>query len=177
MEEKKKRGPKKRLDCEFPRCHEAGCDHAGRSKHGYCKKHAQYRRIAEVKAAYTSGELTPDLINPKLRTRKDGYVLRYAPWHQLSMTSGYVLEHRYQAHEKYGAGDQKCHWCDTALTWKTVEVDHLDWVRGNNDPANLVTACKVCNNTRKTGCELEEPPTPPSPTANKLMSLARSFRD
>ncbi len=142
-----------------------------------CAKHQQYARVERQKAAYAAGEYQPNPEKEKLSQRGDGYVFRYAPYHPLAMCSGYVLEHRYQAHTKYGAGDQKCHWCNTALTWKTVEVDHLDWVRNNNDPANLVTACKVCNNTRKTGCELDEPPAPPSPTANKLMSLARSFRD
>ncbi|WP_293984904.1 HNH endonuclease [Sphingobium sp.] len=67
-----------------------------------------------------------------------GYQLGYAPEHPLASKTGLVHEHRVVAYEKYGGGDQKCHWCKTPLTWKQVEVDHLDWNRSNNDKSNLV---------------------------------------
>lgn len=38
-----------------------------------------------------------------------------------------------------------CHWCGQELDWKTIRVDHVDAVRTNNSPENLVPSCNGCN--------------------------------
>lgn len=108
--------------------------------------------------------------------RRDDYQVRYAPdWYWADFPeylltrhlhkdgtkagSTYALEHRLVAWEKYGSGPQRCVWCDCALHWAfrdpdpdcrptTVQVDHLDGDRFNNDPDNLVVSCSRCNTAR-----------------------------
>lgn len=77
-----------------------------------------------------------------------GYHVIYATGHPLARPSGRISEHRLVAYEKYGPGMQHCHWCGRDLEWSRVCVDHLDGVRLNNVPENLVTSCGGCNSRR-----------------------------
>jgi hypothetical protein len=58
--------------------------------------------------------------------------------------------------DKIGEGLHECHWCSAVITWLpgagiaegAIIADHLDWDQQNNDPANLVPSCHVCNSHR-----------------------------
>ena len=56
--------------------------------------------------------------------------------------------------EKIGPGSHPCHWCGHLLVWmhglsaESLQVDHLDEDRANNDPTNLVPSCHTCNKLR-----------------------------
>lgn len=92
-----------------------------------------------------------------------GYVVAYQPAHPVARANGLVLEHRAVLHDKLGAGPQRCHWDGCGhreLLWEAapgeddeLTVDHLDHDRANNDPANLVPACRPCNAARRRGVD------------------------
>lgn len=77
-----------------------------------------------------------------------GYVMLKRPEHPLAMKSGCVFEHRMVAHDKHGGTCPPCHWCGCELTWDRAQVDHLDEIKHNNDPDNLVVSCSFCNRAR-----------------------------
>ncbi len=84
-----------------------------------------------------------------------GYVSLRMPEHPLA-NDGWVYEHRYVMYGEVGAGPQKCWWCGVELQWDwNLNVDHLDYDRSNNDPANLVISCRACNIGRGAGCDPE----------------------
>lgn len=61
--------------------------------------------------------------------------------------------HRIVLYEKIGPGTHDCHWCRKEVEWsvtgsRKLVVDHLDGVKTNNDPSNLVAACHRCNSIR-----------------------------
>lgn len=78
------------------------------------------------------------------------YKQRYLPDHPLADGRGTVLEHRLVLWNKLEGKDAPCHWCRKPLSWKkrTLCVDHLDEDITNNDPDNLVPACRPCNANR-----------------------------
>lgn len=83
----------------------------------------------------------------------NGYVRIKREGHRLAQQDGWVYEHRVVLFEKIGPGDHPCHWCGTVVTWERtypehadgLVVDHIDEEPANNDPANLVPSCSVCN--------------------------------
>lgn len=91
------------------------------------------------------------------------------------MTSGYVLQHRQVAYDHYGAGEQKCNWCEVPLVWSDVEVDHLDWNRANTRGENLVISCQECNIARRKPRTREEEVR--SEAGDKLRKLMRRLND
>ena len=66
--------------------------------------------------------------------------------------SGQVSEHRVVLYGAIGPGPHSCHWgCGKILEWgghTGIQADHIDGVKTNNDPANLVPACISCNRRR-----------------------------
>lgn len=111
---------------------------------GYCKLHRD-RKSRHGDPLYVgrrpagSGHLTPR-----------GYIMGWHPDHPLAGATGFVLEHRVVLFDAIGNGPHPCHWCGKTLTWSPeLTVDHLDWDRSNNDPANLVPACAACNGARQ----------------------------
>ena len=64
-----------------------------------------------------------------------------------------VYEHRVVLFEKIGPGSHECHWCGRPVSWESswpadadaLVTDHLDGVRVNNNPMNLVPSCQPCN--------------------------------
>lgn len=77
-----------------------------------------------------------------------GYRICKAPGHPLAMANGWIAEHRKVAFKKYGTDDIECHWCAKPMTWPLAVVDHLNEVKTDNRPANLVVACNKCNLAR-----------------------------
>lgn len=80
-----------------------------------------------------------------------------AKGHPLAPASGRVAVSRLVLYDKIGSGPHKCHWCGSSLEWRigtsshapdALFVDHLDWDRLNDDPANLVASCGDCNARR-----------------------------
>jgi hypothetical protein len=75
------------------------------------------------------------------------------PDHPLAPPSGTVSVCRIVLFENIGPGTHPCHWCDAPVTWLpgagvgegALVADHLDWDQQNNDPANLVPSCNICN--------------------------------
>jgi hypothetical protein len=76
---------------------------------------------------------------------------------------GYVAVSRERQHrrvllEAIGPGTHPCHWCGRSVSWDlsypkdrdALVADHLDGVKTNNDPANLVPAHGRCNLARAT---------------------------
>lgn len=106
---------------------------------GHCSKHeARFRRTGDTKK-----------IEKDRRTDDRGYVsVRVGLEHPLSDRQGWTYEHRLVAYSKYGPEAHFCHWCGTSITWANNVVDHLDEVKANNDPDNLVSCCSRCNLAR-----------------------------
>jgi hypothetical protein len=67
--------------------------------------------------------------------------------------AGRVREHRIVLYDKIGPGEHPCHHCGTLVSWdkqypedpQGLVTDHLDCDKLNNDPANLVPSCALCN--------------------------------
>lgn len=77
----------------------------------------------------------------------NGYVVVSAPGHPLSRKSGYILEHRLVAYEKYNGSCPICEICGAQTSWDIYKfhVDHIDNNRQNNHPENLRLICNACN--------------------------------
>ena len=129
-------------------CKVRGCDKAiSRPALGWCEMH-YYRQ-------YRHGSVDVATIRPRrVRRRVDrGYVRLYVPDHPLA-NGGWVYEHRLVLYEVLGPAPQECWWCGVEVRWgETLQVDHLDADRSNNDAANLVPSCQPCNQGRGTGCD------------------------
>ena len=81
------------------------------------------------------------------------YRTRLIPGHPLADKDGRVYIHREILFTKLGEGKHACHWCARPLAWLVsggakIVVDHLDDNCWNNDPSNLVPACRHCNQVR-----------------------------
>lgn len=106
-----------------------------------------------------SGEVGPAevLTAPKGsgHLRADGYRV-IQTGHPLSTANGQVLEHRAVLYDTLGPDPQPCAHCGMEVRWDhtypthadALVVDHLDFDRSNNDPANLVPSCGRCNLAR-----------------------------
>ncbi|MGI8721199.1 MAG: hypothetical protein ACR2JG_03120 [Geodermatophilaceae bacterium] len=84
----------------------------------------------------------------------NGYLVRrLAGPHPLADNQGRVYEHRLVLYAVLGPGTFPCHWCRKPVDWdeRTLHVDHLDDDKTNNNPANLVPSCLVCN-VRRAQC-------------------------
>jgi 5-methylcytosine-specific restriction endonuclease McrA len=85
---------------------------------------------------------------------------------------GYV--HRDVLYSVIGDGPHVCAICARPINWgqpsgspHQLQVDHIDWDRHNNDPANLQPTCPTCNSRRTQaasdyGDMLDDSP-PPAP--------------
>lgn len=132
------------VSVEAPRracCRVDGCkQEANRVTSGLCEKH--YYRLRRTG---TTSLQTKDREPIK---HSDGYVLVYDPNHDLRRTSPRQYEHRVIFYEEHGAGPFNCHWCKDRVTWDDMHVDHLNDVRDDNSPTNLVASCPSCNQGR-----------------------------
>lgn len=88
--------------------------------------------------------------------KRTGYVVLTGIVHpltgQLPGFTGKVYEHRMVLWNKLGCASldctHPCHWCGRELNWKTIRADHVDAVKTNNAPENLVPSCHGCNTSR-----------------------------
>lgn len=126
-----------------PPCSVETCDRPAKTR-ALCVTH--YSRLMHLGDVRAGVPIRSSLIEG--HTDKNGYRTLSRPGHPLAWKSGHVLEHRLVAYEKYGPGRQSCHWCGVPLEWREVDVDHLDAVRDNNAPDNLVISCRNCNSMR-----------------------------
>lgn len=84
---------------------------------------------------------------------QSGYVRYIGYKHPATNPSGITFEHRIVLWDKLGGGDANCHWCDTPVTWSkkypqhkdALVVDHLNNIKSDNRPENLVPSCQKCN--------------------------------
>lgn len=84
----------------------------------------------------------------KPRKRPQGYVVLVEPDHPMATKKGLVFEHRKVLYDYTNGQDQQCHWCGISLGWKELVVDHLNEIKWDNRPENLVPACSGCNMAR-----------------------------
>ena len=124
----------------YERCSHDGCENvANRVSHGLCETHYYRKR----RTGSTSREM------PSYRhMTSNGYVMLSGINHPLRRSNGYVSEHRYVAYSVYGPDCSDCFWCGAACTWKNCHVDHLNDIKDDNRPENLVIACASCNRIR-----------------------------
>jgi hypothetical protein len=158
----------------YSTCTTEGCNNLGiRSLRTKPRCHACHARYVtqQRRDRVLAGLKEPIVVPNKYSVDRNGYRVGYAPDHPLSSVNGLITEHRLLAYDKYGSGDQACHWCNKALTWKQVEVDHVDWDRTDNSSDNLVTSCKSCNCNRHHSTVERE--TDCSEIAQKMRLLAK----
>ena len=101
------------------------------------------------------GDPMVKLVGGARHVNDSGYVYTLDSSHPIAPASGTVYEHRAVLYAAIGEGPHPCHWCGGMLTWRGDStaanylcVDHLDDVKDNNDPSNLVPSCSKCNVAR-----------------------------
>lgn len=104
----------------------------------YCHMHdARIRRHGDINR----------MVLPEAVIHTQGYRLVIAEGHP--MARGLLAyEHRKVYYDAHPSGPEDCHWCGMALSWKTLQVDHLNTVRDDNRLENLAASCGPCNRDR-----------------------------
>lgn len=95
--------------------------------------------------------LPAPILSDKQQTVRHRYKLIPAKGHPAAPKGARVVrEHRVVLYDLIGPGTHPCHWCGKPVTWgETLVVDHLNDIRTDNAPANLVPACQGCNIHRR----------------------------
>ncbi len=126
-------------------CSVDGCSLSSRTILGrYCEMHyGRLRRNGNFDAPLR-GRWSPN---------GDGYIVGYMPSHPMASSGGVISQHRMILFDHIGDGNHECHWCKRDIRWRAtgpskLVVDHLDGVKSNNEPNNLVPSCHRCNSTR-----------------------------
>jgi len=120
------------------------------------KGHARYRPLPTHKHNPSS--------KPQGHNMGDGYKRKSAPNHPLAMANGNIQIHRQKLWDHLHPNQpdpfetfDHCHWCGWQIPWRThhhpqwkhsINVDHLDSNRTNNNIDNLTPSCGWCNNNR-----------------------------
>jgi hypothetical protein len=133
-------------------CDVDGCDRPVYYR-GFCPMHAERNRKHGSPFIVGSRALPP---GTRRFDRGLGYQrVKVDSDHPLAWEGGWVHTHRWVLYEKIGPGSHTCHWCGCELEWggtgrRALVADHVDGVKLNNDPTNLVASCRPCNLTRET---------------------------
>ena len=99
--------------------------------------------------------------------KKTGYVKYIGYNHPAANPSGVTAEHRIILWDKLKGKGAMCHWgCGTWVSWDRVHpidknalvADHLNLIKDDNHPDNLVPSCAHCNVTRTGGRENKNVP-------------------
>jgi hypothetical protein len=130
-------------------CSKTDCDNpqSGYKNSVYCKEHmaemsARWRRRNEGRT-YEGG---------------NGYVKYVGFNHPIAASKGITYEHRIVLWDQLEGKDAYCHWgCGTFLYWDkkwpfdkdALIVDHINRVKNDNRPENLVPSCGSCNFKRQ----------------------------
>lgn len=127
----------------LPECKVHGCSNrATRIKWGCCERcHARSLRSGSV-------AMTLEIRVGKRTRTSSGYIKLRTKGHAMADSSGMAFEHRLVAFEMHSGQCPNCYWCGKALPWKDCAVDHLNEVKADNRPANLVVSCLRCNRGR-----------------------------
>lgn len=154
----------------WPKCSTDGCDRQVRARHakycnpcygkrakasaGICQIHKcdrpatrrggticemHYGRLRRNGSTQTKGRL-------HVYKTAAGYIKVFRPGHRLADSSGLVFEHRLVALD--GLESCACRWCGKQLSVRDAVVDHLNEVKSDNRPENLVISCNDCNRAR-----------------------------
>lgn len=134
-----------------------------REIHGGALSEETRRKISEARRRNWEDPDYAEKIASSRRTlghyHSNGYfILHGHKDHPLADKAGNLAEHRKVLYDKIGPGPHPCHWnaiskCGKlSMEWGGVGgicVDHLDDVKTNNDPLNLVPSCRGCNGSRR----------------------------
>ena len=130
-----------RKETVYPKCSVDGCaNSATRVGAGMCEKHYGRQR---------RGVSLADKVHAFRYKTSHGYIVLADHVHPLaSKRYGRVAEHRKVAYDMNGGICPPCYWCGALIDWDGSHIDHLDEVKDNNAPENLVVACSACNRLR-----------------------------
>lgn len=65
-----------------------------------------------------------------------------------SKNSKMLYEHRMVAYDSREGKCEDCFWCGKELTWSSCVIDHLNELKHDNSPENLLISCRHCNRAR-----------------------------
>lgn len=133
-------------------CTITGCERTRHKGHRYCSMHAERNRRTGSPGG-PQPRRAPNLAGSVISS---GYVVITGSTHPLAGAQGKVLAHRVVLYDLIGPGSHPCHWCGATVTWRrgrvrvgSLVVDHLNEVKTDNRPENLVPSCNPCNTTRR----------------------------
>lgn len=89
----------------------------------------------------------------------NGYVVYVGFNHPATNAGGLTFQHRIILWDKLNGQDAPCHWCGRELFWSkkypqnqdALITDHVNNIKDDNRPENLVPSCGLCNITREGG--------------------------
>lgn len=131
---------------EWRICSAPNCQNLSRSSGAkYCEKHyMRLRRRGSLNKHFHDNPPASEIVTSR------GYVREYFPSHPIAKGTGRsrVYQHRRVFFDTRGKGPHNCHWCGVTLEWSKMEVDHINRIKTDNDPENLVPSCGLCNRAR-----------------------------
>lgn len=122
-------------------CSREGCEKTAKST-GLCSMHcARFTRGGTFELRQT---------RKQLYVHSHGYLVEYDPCHPLANSIGEIYQHRRVYYDAHGDGPFLCKWCGIEVSWKTLNIDHLNDCKNDNELSNLAATCSPCNKARGT---------------------------